>query len=60
MVISFSVINYVVNEASSRERRSLILFYTPLYKALTLNDIKNRHSFTGHDGQRIGYRLTLL
>ena len=27
MVISFSVINYVVNEASSRERRSLILFY---------------------------------
>ncbi len=30
MVISFSVINYVVNEASSRERRSLILFYIPL------------------------------
>ncbi len=27
LVISFSVINYVVSETSPRERRSLILFY---------------------------------
>ena len=56
MVISFSVINYVVNEASSRERRSLILFYMHMMP----RQKNDRHSFAGHDGQRIGYRLTLL
>jgi len=29
LVISFSVINYVVSETSPRERRSLFCFYTP-------------------------------
>ncbi len=50
MVISFSVINYVVNEASSRERRSLILFNILSVRAVPFRIQKNRHSFTGHDG----------
>ena len=47
LVISFSVINYVVSETSPRERRSLILFYIPVKKTVT--------SFTGNDGMNNGY-----
>ena len=54
MVISFSVINYVVNEASSRERRSLILFY------IHINVKKKRPPYPSQGmTAKIGYRLTL-
>ncbi len=53
MVISFSVINYVVNEASSRERRSLILFYIHI-------NVKKRPPYPSQGmTAKIGYRLTL-
>ena len=49
MVISFSVINYVVNEASSRERRSLIFLYM-LYIKMRLIYPQSSHVRTAPRG----------